>query len=120
MGKMAFDEHRDSLPRGNRGLLQPDDLRLDAWCALLRFLVLFLVSLSFFATRHIKRNPVTPNFVTAAFIFEVLLAASLGVNVAYSLSVQREMGVAGAEQRARKETIDSIGKLRGSRNQRQA
>src|SRR5215475_9983764 len=59
--------------------------------------VLFIVVLSFVVTRHVKRNPVTSSFLIAAFTFEVLLAIALGVNAGYSLSVQREMGIAGAD-----------------------
>src|SRR5262245_46767361 len=82
--------------------------------------VLFIVVLTFVVTRHIKRNPVTSSFLVAAFTFEVLLAIALGVNAGYSLSVQREMGIAGADVQTRKEIIEAAGKLRGSRNQREA
>jgi len=82
--------------------------------------VLFIVVLTFVVTRHIKRNPVTSSFLVAAFVFEVLLALALGVNAGYSLSVQREMGIAGADMAERKAIIEAAGKLRGSRNQKQA
>ncbi len=77
----------------------------------------YIVLLSFLITRHIKYNPVTYNFLRSAFAFEVLLTIALGVNVVYSLSVMREMSVAGQGQQSQKEMLDSIGKLRGSRNQ---
>ncbi len=82
--------------------------------------VLFIVILSFLITAHIKWHPVTTGFLRAAFLFEVLLCAALGVNVAYSLSVQREMSIAGLTEQTRKDTIAEISKLRGQRNQRQA
>ena len=89
--------------------------------------VAFIVLVSFITTRHIKRNPVTTNFLKAAFVFEILLTVALGVNVAYSLSVMREMSVAGQaeEQHSRdlqttSQTVDSIAKLTSPAAQRAA
>lgn len=89
--------------------------------------VLFMVLVSLLITRHIKRRPVTVNFVRAAFVFEVLLTIALGVNVTYSLSVMREMSVAGqAEERqtenlkATTQNVEAIGKLTSPAAQRAA
>ena len=89
--------------------------------------VAFIVLVSFITTRHIKRNPVTTNFLKAAFVFEILLTVALGVNVAYSLSVMREMSVAGqAEERqtenlkATTQNVEAIGKLTSPAAQRAA
>ena len=56
----------------------------------------------------------------AAFVFEVILICALIVNAAYSISVQRKMSVARMAETNQKETITEIGKLRGSRTQREA
>lgn len=82
--------------------------------------VSFIVLLSFIVTSHIKRKKVTSNFLLAAFIFEILLVAVLGINVAYSLSVMREMSVAGQGEASQRETIKEIGKLKGGKTQRDA
>ncbi len=82
--------------------------------------VAFIVLLSFLITRHIRRNPVTTNFLRAAFIFEVLLCIALGVNVIFSLSTMREMSVYRQSEQNRTAAIEAVGKLRGSRNQRDA
>lgn len=82
--------------------------------------IAFIILISLLITRHIRYNPVTTNFLRAAFVFEVLLTAALALNVVYSLSVMREMSVASQAETSRKETLDSISKLRGSRAQRQA
>ncbi len=84
--------------------------------------VAFIVLLSFIVTMHIKRNAqsVTTNFLRAAFIFEVMLALALALNVVYSLSVMRTMSVAGQAEASQRETIKEIGKLKGSRAQREA
>ncbi len=82
--------------------------------------VAFIVLLSLIVTRHVKQNPVTTNFLRAAFIFEVLLCVVLCLNVVYSLSVMREMSVAGQNEKEWREAIDSVSKLRGRNNQKQA
>jgi len=82
--------------------------------------VAFIVLLSFVVTRHIKRSPVTRNFLTAAFVFEVLLTLALGINAAFSLSVMREMSVAGQGEVSQRETLKEVGKLKGWRTQRDA
>jgi len=82
--------------------------------------VSFIVLLSFIVTRHIKRNPVTTNFLRSAFVFEILLCAVLCGNVVYSLSVLREMSVAGQNEKEWREAIDSVSKLRGQNNQKEA
>lgn len=56
----------------------------------------------------------------ATFVFEIILTAALIGNAAWSLSVQREMSVARMGEASQKETITEIGKLRGSRTQREA
>lgn len=56
----------------------------------------------------------------ATFVFEIVLTAALIGNAAWSLSVQREMSVARMGEASQKETITEIGKLRGSRTQREA
>lgn len=55
-----------------------------------------------------------------AFVFEIFLTAALIINAAYSISVQRRMSVARMAETNQKETITEIGKLRGSRTQREA
>lgn len=89
--------------------------------------VAFMVLVSLLITRHIKRRPVTANFVRAAFVFEILLTVALGVNVTYSLSVMREMSVAGqAEERqtenlkATTANVEAISKLTSPAAQRAA
>ena len=63
----------------------------------------------------------TSRLAVAAFIFEILLILVLGANAIYSLSIQREMAVAPRQaETSQKETIKEIGKLRGSRTQREA
>ena len=57
---------------------------------------------------------------TGAFVFEIFLMVMLIINAAYSISVQRKMSVAKMGERSQKETISEIGKLRGSRTQREA
>lgn len=56
----------------------------------------------------------------AAFIFEICLTAALVINACYSVSVQRKMSVARMAETTQKDTINEIGKLRGSRTQREA
>jgi len=56
----------------------------------------------------------------AAFVFEIILTGALIVNAVYSVSVQRKMSVARMAETNQKETITEIGKLRGSRTQREA
>jgi hypothetical protein len=56
----------------------------------------------------------------AAFVFEIVLTCALVVNACYSVSVQRKMSVAKMAETNQKETITEIGKLRGSRTQREA
>lgn len=86
-----------------------------------------IVLMSFIITRHIRYNPVTTNFLRAAFIFEILLCISLGVNVAYSLSVMREMSVAGQGEihqeeiaKTQSQTMAEIAKLKSPQAQRTA
>lgn len=78
----------------------------------------FIALMSLILVRHIKRSPVTSNFLKAAFVFEVAMTIVLGFNAVYSLSVQREMSIARQGETARKEELDSIGKLdrRAQRN----
>ncbi len=89
--------------------------------------VSFVVLVSLLVTRHIKRHPVTVNFIRAAFCFEVLLTIALGINAAYSLSVMREMSVAGEDEKRQTETlkettqtVESIAKLTSPAAQRAA
>lgn len=89
--------------------------------------VLFIVLVSLLVTRHVKRVPVTANFIKAAFIFEILLTVALGVNAAYSLSTMREMSIAGEAEKLQSEnlkavgqTIDAAGKLQSKAAQRAA
>ena len=82
--------------------------------------VLFLCLLSFIITRHIKRSPVTTNFLRAVFVFEVLLCLVLGGNAAVSLSVQREMSVAGLAETQRSTDLGNIAKLKGPKAQYKA
>jgi len=82
--------------------------------------VAFLTLLSFIITLHIKRNAVTTNFLRAAFVFEILLCLALGINAAYSLSVMRDMSVAGQSEDSQRAAIKEIGNLKGSRTQREA
>ncbi len=89
--------------------------------------VAFIVLVSLLVTRHVKRSAVTANFVKAAFVFEILLTLCLAVNVAYSLSVMREMSVAGADEKRQSEnlketthTVESISKLKSPAAQRAA
>jgi 4-amino-4-deoxy-L-arabinose transferase-like glycosyltransferase len=56
----------------------------------------------------------------AAFIFEICLTAVLIANAAYSLSVQRKMAVAKMAETSQQNQIEQIGKLKGSRTQREA
>src|SRR5215510_7711490 len=56
----------------------------------------------------------------AAFIFEMCLTAILIGNAAYSLSTQRKMAVARMAETSRQKQIEDIGKLKGSRTQREA
>lgn len=56
----------------------------------------------------------------AAFVFEIVLTAALIVNACYSVSVQRKMSVAKMAESSQKDTIAEIGKLKGSRTQREA
>jgi energy-converting hydrogenase Eha subunit A len=56
----------------------------------------------------------------AAFCFEIALTAMLILNAAYSISVQRKMSVARMGETSQAATIEQIGKLRGSRTQREA
>lgn len=86
-----------------------------------------IVLMSFIITRHIKYNPVTTNFLRAAFIFEIMLCISLGVNVAYSLSVMREMSVAGQGEihqteiaKTQSQTMAEIAKFKSPQAQRVA
>lgn len=80
----------------------------------------FLCLISFIVTLHIKRSPVTTNFLRSAFVFEVLLCLALGINAAFSLSVQRKMSVAGLAEQQRSTDLETIAKLKGSRTQRAA
>lgn len=89
--------------------------------------VAFIVLVSMLVTRHIKRHPVTANFIKAAFIFEVMLTLCLGVNAAYSLSVMREMSIAGQSEARQAEnvkttsqTVEAIAKLKSPAAQRAA
>ena len=89
--------------------------------------VSFIVLVSFITTRHIKRHPVTTNFLKSAFVFEVLLTVALGANVAYSLSVMREMSIAGQSEARQAEnvkttsqTVEAIAKLKSPAAQRAA
>lgn len=89
--------------------------------------VSFIALVSLLVTRHIKRYPVTANFIKAAFIFEILLTLALGVNAAYSLSVMREMSVAGQTEerqttnlKATTQNVEAIGKLSSPAAQRAA
>jgi len=60
------------------------------------------------------------NLARAAFVFEICLTVALVINACYSVSVQRKMSVARMAETNQKETITEIGKLRGSRTQREA
>ncbi len=80
----------------------------------------YIVLLSFIVTSHIKRKPVTSTFLKAAFFFEVVLAVILGINAAYSFSVQREMSIAGQSQDFKKDAIGGVAKLKGGSTQRLA
>lgn len=71
--------------------------------------VLFIVLVSLLVTRHVRRMPVTVNFIRAAFIFEILLTVALGVNAAYSLSTMREMSVAGEAEKQQAENLKAVG-----------
>ena len=80
----------------------------------------FVVLVSLLVTRHVKRSPVTLAFVRAAFIFEVLLAIALGINAAYSLSIVREMSVAGESEQRLQANIEAASKLKSPAAQRRA
>lgn len=80
----------------------------------------FVVLVSLLVTRHVKRSPVTVAFVRAAFIFEVLLAVALGINAAYSLSIVREMSVAGESEQRLQANIEAASKLKSPAAQRRA
>lgn len=83
--------------------------------------VIFLIALtSLLITRHVRRYPVTTSFVVAAFIYEVLLTATLATNAAYSLSVMREMSIAGQGEAALSANLETATKFRSDRAQRQA
>ena len=56
----------------------------------------------------------------AAFVFEIFLTVALVINATFSISVQRKMSVARMGETNQKETIEQIGKLKGSRTQREA
>jgi len=56
----------------------------------------------------------------AAFVFEICLTIALIANATYSISVQRKMSVARMAEAGAKDTITEIGKLKGSRTQREA
>lgn len=82
--------------------------------------VVFLVIVSFVITIHIKRGHATPTFLKTAFVFEVLLCLTLAASAVYSLSVMRAMSVAGQAEQEQVAKIEAIGKLKGSRVQREA
>jgi len=75
---------------------------------------------SLLITRHVKRYPVTTSFVVAAFIYEILLTATLATNAAYSLSVMREMSVAGQGEAALSANLETATKFKSDRAQREA
>jgi hypothetical protein len=75
---------------------------------------------SLLITRHVRRYPVTTSFVVAAFIYEVLLTATLATNAAYSLSVMREMSIAGQGEAALSANLETATKFKSDRAQRQA
>jgi len=75
---------------------------------------------SLLITRHVKRYPVTTSFVVAAFIYEILLTATLATNAAYSLSVMRVMSVAGQGEAAMAANLETATKFKTDRAQREA
>lgn len=75
---------------------------------------------SLLITRHVKRYTVTTSFVVAAFVYEILLTATLATNAAYSLSVMREMSVAGQGEAALAANLDTATKFKTDRAQREA
>lgn len=83
--------------------------------------VVGLVALaSLLITRHVKRHPVVMAFVVGAFIFDILFTVCLTINAAYSLSIMREMSVAGVAERELAGNLETVGKLKSDRAQRAA
>lgn len=83
--------------------------------------VIFLIALtSLLITRHVRRYPVTTSFVVAAFIYEVLLTATLATNATYSLSVMREMSIAGQGEAVLSANLETATKFKSDRAQRLA
>jgi len=75
---------------------------------------------SLLITRHVRRYPVTSKFVVAAFIFEILLTVTLAVNATFSLSVLRDMSVAGQGEEALAQNLETATRFKSPREQRAA
>ena len=63
------------------------------------FILVFLGVVSFFAAYHIRTNEATSKFTYVAFVVEVCILLVLAVHVVVSLSVLREMSLAGQSEK---------------------